>query len=217
MQKYTASARFYDLISAEWPVYRRGRAAGMALLDLTVGDTVVDLGCGTGLNFPWLWRQIGPSGRVIGIDRSPDMLAQAARRIARHRPGSADQLIRSDCADVDFAAIDTGEHGPVRAVVATYALSLMPDPHSVLQRVCAQLPDAAVLVVDMAQPVGRGPLGTALTRWVGAPLARAACRAGGADITARPWLHLHTLAPDHRDVEVCGGHIHACVGRSPSS
>lgn len=34
---------------------------------------MLDLGCGTGLNFPLLVAAVGPTGRVIGLDRSVDM------------------------------------------------------------------------------------------------------------------------------------------------
>ena len=93
-QRYTSVARFYDLVSAE-PVYRRGRRLAIPLLDLRPGDTVVDIGCGTGLNFPLLAQAVGRQGHVVGIDASTQMLAQAGRR----RLGSAAprvQLVRAD-------------------------------------------------------------------------------------------------------------------------
>ena len=49
-------------------------------LDLSPGQVVVDVACGTGLNFERIREGIGPSGRLIGIDISPEMLA-----IARHK------------------------------------------------------------------------------------------------------------------------------------
>jgi ubiquinone/menaquinone biosynthesis C-methylase UbiE len=39
------------------------------------GSVVLDMGCGTGLNFVGLEEAIGPRGRLIGIDLSSDMLA----------------------------------------------------------------------------------------------------------------------------------------------
>ena len=61
------------------------RQAAIARLDLQPGESVLDVGCGTGLSFAALKQRIGPAGRIVGIDLSPDMLAQARRRIARHR------------------------------------------------------------------------------------------------------------------------------------
>jgi len=62
-------------------VYRAGREAGVRLLGLSPGDTVLDLGCGTGLNFGRLADAVGPGGTVIGLDRSPAMLRMARRRV----------------------------------------------------------------------------------------------------------------------------------------
>lgn len=63
---------------------RRIRASAIELLDLQPGDTVVDLGCGTGANLVALADAVGEAGRVIGVDLSSKMLAQARRRANRH-------------------------------------------------------------------------------------------------------------------------------------
>ena len=78
--RYRSSARFYDLISGEWPVYGAGRVAAMGLLALRRGDRVLDIGCGTGLNFPDLQRGIGPTGSITAVDASAQMLHQARLR-----------------------------------------------------------------------------------------------------------------------------------------
>jgi arsenite methyltransferase len=44
---------------------------------LTSGETVVDLGCGVGIDTFLAARQVGPRGRAIGLDTLPEMLAQA--------------------------------------------------------------------------------------------------------------------------------------------
>jgi demethylmenaquinone methyltransferase/2-methoxy-6-polyprenyl-1,4-benzoquinol methylase len=49
--------------------------------ELRPGDTVLDVGCGTGLSFPLIERAIGPSGRIIAIEPSPEMLALARARV----------------------------------------------------------------------------------------------------------------------------------------
>jgi SAM-dependent methyltransferase len=54
----------------------------IALLPVTNGDVVLDVGCGTGLCFPRLQSKIGVDGRIIGIDESPDMLDIARGHIA---------------------------------------------------------------------------------------------------------------------------------------
>jgi ubiquinone/menaquinone biosynthesis C-methylase UbiE len=47
------------------------------------GDSVLDIACGTGANFALLDERVGPAGRVVGVDLSPDMLAVAAERVRR--------------------------------------------------------------------------------------------------------------------------------------
>ena len=59
--------------------------AGRRALGLRPGDTVVDIACGTGLNFPLLEEAIGPDGRIVGVDLTDAMLAQAQRRIESER------------------------------------------------------------------------------------------------------------------------------------
>jgi SAM-dependent methyltransferase len=46
-------------------------------------DTVVDVGCGPGLNFAALRAAVGPQGTIIAIEESPELLAVAAHRVAR--------------------------------------------------------------------------------------------------------------------------------------
>ena len=65
------------------------------------GDTVVDIGCGTGLNFPLLHRVVGPNGTIIGVDLSETMLAQArhmaeAKDVLRRRPWEIVQRAMED-------------------------------------------------------------------------------------------------------------------------
>jgi SAM-dependent methyltransferase len=72
-------ARFYDVIVR--PVSVGYRALAVERLALRPGETVIDLGCGTGLSLPLLASGVGEKGRVIGLDASPDMLALSRRRI----------------------------------------------------------------------------------------------------------------------------------------
>ncbi len=80
-RKYRRNAIFYDLVSRR--ATSRARAAAVAALGLGQGDTVVDLGCGTGLSFPLLQAAVGPQGRLVGVDVSPDMLRRARNGISR--------------------------------------------------------------------------------------------------------------------------------------
>ncbi len=75
------------------------RRLAVERLRLRRGDVVLDVGCGTGLSFPFLERGIGPEGRIIGVDASPDMLAHARDR-AEGNGWQNVVLIESAAADV---------------------------------------------------------------------------------------------------------------------
>ena len=57
------------------------REETVALLDLQPGNVVVDVASGTGLSFPMLVQDIGPTGHLIAIEHSPEMMALARKRV----------------------------------------------------------------------------------------------------------------------------------------
>lgn len=197
---YAAGAAYYDLLSGEL-VYRAGRAAGVKLLDLQPGDTVLDVGCGTGLNFAHLVDAVGATGRVVGVDRSPDMLRVARRRIAR-RGWESVSVVQVDA--TEFTLADLGGRR-VDAALSTYAMSVIDDAAAAWARIRAVLkPNGRVCIVDMQEPTGAAR--------VLAPLARLACTMGGSDIDAHPWNLLATAAPAVQTRSLRGGHIQVVAG-----
>jgi ubiquinone/menaquinone biosynthesis C-methylase UbiE len=94
--KYQAAAPGYDG-RAVW--LNRVRRRAVDRLRLRPGDTVVDVGCGTGISFDLLAEGIGPEGQLIGIDVSPDMLDGARRRVAS-RGWSNVALVNGSLAEV---------------------------------------------------------------------------------------------------------------------
>ncbi|MCZ4077718.1 methyltransferase domain-containing protein [Rhodococcus sp. H36-A4] len=203
---YTISARMYDVISFEWPIYRAGRTAAIDLMALSKGSHVLDIGCGTGLNFALLQRQIGPTGSITGVDSSPQMLEQARRR-ATSAGWENVTLISADATELD--SVDLGDHVPFDAAISTYALSLMAQWQIALDAMIgATRAGGVVAVVDMQKPVGRAELWT--------PLARLACRLGGSDIDAHPWAAMPTRLDTVQPASVRGGHIQVRVGSVPS-
>ncbi|MDC8784704.1 class I SAM-dependent methyltransferase [Roseateles koreensis] len=71
-------------------------------LNLRAGLTVLDLGCGTGLSLPLLREAVGPTGRIIGIEQCPAMLAHARQRVADQGWRNID-LMSTPVAQADLA------------------------------------------------------------------------------------------------------------------
>ncbi len=78
LRSYRALSANYDA-SCRWIGSSRRQA--IALLRLRPGQTVVDVGAGTGLSLPALSAAVGRAGRVIAIELSPEMAAAAAKRV----------------------------------------------------------------------------------------------------------------------------------------
>jgi SAM-dependent methyltransferase len=81
LARYGQLAAGYDLRTQGGQAYRHDT---VQRLELGPGGTVLDIGCGTGLNFADLEERVGPTGKVVGIDLSSEMLAHAQLRIDRH-------------------------------------------------------------------------------------------------------------------------------------
>lgn len=200
--RYTVGARLYDVLSLEWPIYRAARRVAIDMMCLRRGDCILDIGCGTGLNFSLLQEAVGPTGRIIGIDLSPSMLAQAQARVQRNAWQNT-RLIRGDAGAGRVGDLIGG--GPVDGTLTTYALSII-DHGQVAWESMLQVtrPGGRVAVVDLALPTGG---------WsVMAPLARLACMTGGVDRHREPWRWAVADLTGVQERTLRGGHIRVAAG-----
>jgi demethylmenaquinone methyltransferase/2-methoxy-6-polyprenyl-1,4-benzoquinol methylase len=119
IETYRKKAKHYDVTSRLYPVpgypQRRQRMRAVQALGLRAGQTVVEIACGTGLNFPLVEHAIGPGGRIIGVDLTDAMLARAKDRVAANGWSNV-SLVQADAAEFGFPA-------EVDAILSTYALT----------------------------------------------------------------------------------------------
>jgi demethylmenaquinone methyltransferase/2-methoxy-6-polyprenyl-1,4-benzoquinol methylase len=120
-KNYDWTANLYYLIG--YPEWAHRRKAVNAL-SLEPGGTVIEIGCGTGLNFSLLQEAVGPAGKVIGVDLTDAMLEQASQRV-REKGWSNVELVHSDAVHYDFPP-------GVDGILSTFALSLIPECDQVI-------------------------------------------------------------------------------------
>lgn len=124
---YTRWATLYDHISRSIPGIASLRSRTVRSLDLELGDTVVEMGCGTGANLSYLKEQVGPEGTVIGVDFSKGVLARADEHIKQAGWGNV-HLVRGDARSPPLEGAD--------AVVATFVVGMFADPEQVVEGWC---------------------------------------------------------------------------------
>src|ERR1043165_3758384 len=73
----------------------------VATAKLREGEVVVDLGSGGGLDVFLAAEKVGPKGRAVGIDMTPEMLELARRNAARRLEGGADDNVEFHLATID--------------------------------------------------------------------------------------------------------------------
>jgi ubiquinone/menaquinone biosynthesis C-methylase UbiE len=142
---YGRYAALYDAI-ATLPGVGRWRAAAADALSLSPGDIVVEMGCGSGANLPHLADRVGPEGRVVGVDLTPELLALARTRTADLPQVS---VVRGDATRPPVREVD--------AVLGTFVTGMFRDPASVVADWCV-LATGRVAVMDLsasAHPLGR--------------------------------------------------------------
>jgi len=116
---YGRWARVYDWVATA-PGVESWRTRAVGSLDLAPGETVVEMGCGTGANFANLREAVGPDGRVVGVDLTEGMLRRAGERVDREGWDNVD-LVRADATRPPVS-------GPVDAVLATFVVGMFADP-----------------------------------------------------------------------------------------
>jgi SAM-dependent methyltransferase len=118
---YTRWAGLYDALATRTPGIGGLRARAADRLAPATGDTVVEMGCGTGANLPHLRDRVGPAGTVIGVDFTPGMVATARERV--HREGWRNvHVVRGDATRPPLAP------GDADALLSSFVVGMLADP-----------------------------------------------------------------------------------------
>jgi demethylmenaquinone methyltransferase/2-methoxy-6-polyprenyl-1,4-benzoquinol methylase len=156
---YDAGLWLYALVGYRMSRYRHRAIRGLALRP---GDTVVDLGCGTGVNFAHLYEAVGPEGRIIGVDLTDAMLDQARAR-ARRAGWKDVELVEADLAEYAFPA-------DVDGVLSTFAVAVVPEYDDVIRRGAGALRSGGRMALcGMKRPGGWPEWLLRLGAWVQRP------------------------------------------------
>jgi demethylmenaquinone methyltransferase/2-methoxy-6-polyprenyl-1,4-benzoquinol methylase len=165
IETYRKKAKHYDITSRLYPApgypQRAQRRRAVQALGLRAGDSVIDVACGTGLNFPLIEDVIGPGGQIVGVDLTDAMLARAQERIETNGWSNI-SLVQADAAGFGFPA-------QADAILSTYALSQVPRCAEVIAHGAKALSEGGRwAVLDLKVP-GSTPgwmtqLGTAVVR-----------------------------------------------------
>jgi len=198
---YQNWAKVYEWLT---PIYllgneKRLRLKTIASLHLQPGQTVLDVACGTGRNFPLILEKIGSTGKLVGVDYTSDMLARAQERVEREGWKNV-ELIQADAAHIELRqTFDT--------TLSTLAISVIPDYRGALDRMLAHVKPGGYLAIGDAKHS---------FRWYSRPFNWVADILGNGAagmMSRRPWEPLQEILNDYFYDEWFMGFFYVAAGR----
>ena len=196
LAQYRRRAAVYDV---ELVLFEPIRRTAVARLGLRPGDCVLDVGCGTGLSLPLLQAAIGPTGRIVGIEQSPEMMARARERVVDSDWQNV-TLIEASAEDAALAA------GAADAALFHFTHDVLQSPTALANTFAAVRPEGRI--------VASGLQWSAPWLWpvnlfvLGAALHSMSSLAG----LAQPWSLLTTRLTGLRIDQLAAGAVYVASG-----
>lgn len=184
----------------------------LALSGIEAGMTVLDLGSGAGFDAFLAWRKVGPTGKVIGVDMTDDMLARARENAAKL--GATNVEFRKG--EIEALPVDSNS---VDLVISNCVINLSPDKPAVFGEIARVLKPGGrfavsdiVLLAELPEQV-KNDVSAYVGCISGANLMgeyiRIALEAGLSGLTVPQIMHGSKLAA------VLGGETSGCCGTDP--
>ena len=136
-------------------MYGHARRIALERLKLKPGNVVLDVACGTGLNFQYLVERVGEAGIIVGVDGSTGMLEKARQRTRCNGWDSIVRLLQYDARALSRALVSDliPDDRPIDRVLFTLALSVIPDWEQVFLKAFNILaPGGRCVVMDQYAP-----------------------------------------------------------------
>jgi len=197
---YQNWAKVYEWLT---PIYllgneKRLRRETIGSLYLQPGQTVLEVGCGTGRNFSMILEKIGSTGKLVGVDYTSEMLAHAQKRVEREGWENV-ELIQGDAARIELGQ-------KFDAALSTLAISVIPDYRGALERMLAHVKSGGRLAIGDAKRS---------SRWYGRPfnwIVDLLGKGAAGMMSRKPWEQLNKTLGDFHYKEWFMGFFYVAVG-----
>lgn len=179
LEQYRRAAPRYDRHMRRFARWQR---LAVERLELQPDQTVLDVACGTGLTFPSLEARVGPGGKIVGIDLSPEMLARAQERVDAQG---------WDNVDLIEAPVEEAEIGSrADAALFSFTHDVLQSPLAVANVVAHLKPGARVASVGAKYVKGWNPVVNFVVRRSARPYVSTF------EGLERPWRELESYVTD---------------------